>query len=93
MVERYHHSFGTTSNPKFRVLHAISELQLGSRSEIEDYLRGTEFEKSKLLPSNIRSIVAKGIDQLLGDGYIVQVDDNPPHYQLTESGAEILYEV
>ena len=92
MVEEYHHRFGTTSRPKFRVLNAIFTLSEPNRSEIEDHIRDSTTESRKLLPSNIKGTVTSGLDQLISDKYIVEIETNPPTYRMTKEGHRILYE-
>ncbi len=89
-MSQYHHTFGTTTDVKFRVLQAISELGDSSKSQIETYLRDSRIESFKLMPSNLKAITTKGVKELLENGYIVEVEGS---YRVTEEGARVLYEV
>ena len=89
-MTQYHHTFGLTSSPRFRVLQAISELGEPTKSQIEDYLRDNPVKDRKVLSSDIKGITTKGLRDLLGTGYIVEVDDT---YRITEEGARVMYEV
>ncbi len=88
-MTQYHHTFGTTSDPKFRVLRIISELGEPTRAQIEDYFKGS-LTGHDLLSSNIRGVTTRGLKGLIDGGYIVEVEGS---YRLTEEGARVLYEV
>ncbi len=88
-MTQYHHTFGTTSSPKFRVLRIISELGEPTRVQIEDYFKGS-LTGHDLLPSNIKGLTTRGLKGLTDEGFIVEVEGN---YRLTEEGARVLYEV
>ncbi len=85
-MTQYHHIFGTTKDPKFRVLQIISELGEPTRGQIEDYFKGS-LTGHDLLPSNIKGITTRGLKGLTDGGYIVEVEGN---YRITEEGARVL---